>query len=205
MTKVVFIRHGQTEWNANRRYQGQSDVPLSAAGEEQARLLAVNFPVEHLDAVYSSDLQRAMFTAKGVADRFGLSVCPEPAFRELCFGKWEGLTYEEIASQWPEAMVHFIKSPDVMIIPDGETFPAVQERAIKRLHELIAMHEGQTIAITAHGAVLRTILATALHMPLKYLWSIRQFNTAINIIRYDKDANPTVELVNGIAHLGEPL
>ena len=203
MTKVVFIRHGQTEWNVNGRYQGQSDVPLSPAGEEQARLLAAHFPVGHIDAVYASDLKRAMFTAQAVADKFGLPVQQEPAFRELCFGDWEGLTYEEITSQWADAMTNFMNHPDIMEIPNGETFPEVQARAMKRLNEIIALHEGQTIAITAHGAVLRTILTAALHMPLQYLWSIRQFNTAINIVRYDREANPTVELLNGNAHLGE--
>jgi alpha-ribazole phosphatase len=203
MTKVVFIRHGQTEWNVNGRYQGQSDVPLSPAGEEQARLLAAHFPVGHIDAVYASDLKRAMFTAQAVADKFGLPVRQEPAFRELCFGDWEGLTYEEITSQWADAMANFMNHPDIMEIPNGETFPEVQARAMKRLNEIIALHEGQTIAVTAHGAVLRTILTAALHMPLQYLWSIRQFNTAINIVRYDRDANPTVELLNGNAHLGE--
>ena len=79
MTKVVFIRHGQTEWNVNGRYQGQSDVPLSPTGKEQARLLAENFPVAHIDAIYASDLSRAMFTAQAVADEFNLPVQPEPA------------------------------------------------------------------------------------------------------------------------------
>ena len=203
MTKVVFIRHGQTEWNVNGRYQGQSDVPLSPTGKEQARLLAENFPVAHIDAIYASDLSRAMFTAQAVADKFNLPVQPEPAFRELCFGDWEGLTYAEITSQWPDAMSNFINHPDIMDIPNGENFPEVQARAMKRLNEIIALHDGQTIVITAHGAVLRTILTAALHMPLQYLWSIRQFNTAINIVRYDQDANPTIELLNGNSHLGE--
>ena len=203
MTKVVFIRHGQTEWNVNGRYQGQSDVPLSPAGEEQARLLAANFPVEHIVAVYASNLQRAMFTAQAVADRFGLPVQAESAFREFCFGDWEGLTYQEITSQWADAMTNFMNHPDIMTIPNGETFPEVQARALKRLYEILDRHEGQTIVITAHGAVLRTILTAALHMPLQYLWSIRQFNTAVNIVRYDKEGSPTVELLNGNAHLGE--
>ena len=203
MTKVVFIRHGQTEWNVNGRYQGQSDVPLSPTGKEQARLLAKNFPVAHIDAIYASDLSRAMFTAQAVADKFNLPVQLEPAFRELCFGDWEGLTYAEITSQWSDAMSNFINHPDIMDIPNGENFPEVQARAMKRLNEIIALHEGQTIVITAHGAVLRTILTAALHMPLQYLWSIRQFNTAINIVRYDQDANPTIELLNGNSHLGE--
>jgi alpha-ribazole phosphatase len=100
----VLIRHGQTAWNKSGKYQGQSDVALSEEGLEQARCLAEHFPVEKLDAVYASDLSRAMVTAETVAQKFGLEVRPEAAFRELSFGKWEGLTYAEIVAGWPEAM-----------------------------------------------------------------------------------------------------
>lgn len=203
MVKVVFVRHGQTEWNVSGRYQGQSDVALSVAGIEQAEKLAANFPVEHIDAIYSSDLVRARVTAETVAKRFGLAVKLEPAFRELSFGDWEGLTYEQIVASWPDAMKNFLAHPDILDIPNGESFPAVQQRAMTRLHELIREHEGQTIMVAAHGAVLRTMLVAALHMPLQYLWSIRQFNTAVNIVRYDDEGNPTVELLNSTAHLGE--
>ena len=203
MVKVVFVRHGQTEWNVSGRYQGQSDVALSAAGVDQAEKLAANFPVAHIDAIYSSDLIRARVTAETVAKRFALEVNLEPAFRELSFGDWEGLTYEQIVASWPDAMKNFLAHPDILNIPHGESFPEVQQRAMSRLQELIQKHEGQTIMIAAHGAVLRTMLTVALHMPLQYLWSIRQFNTAVNIVRYDAEGNPTVELLNSTAHLGE--
>lgn len=202
MVKVIFVRHGQTEWNTSGRYQGQSDVPLSAEGLEQARQLAEGFPIDKIDAIYASDLTRAMQTARAVADKFGLDVHAEPAFRELHFGEWEGLTYDEIVNGWADAMKNFLLHPEVLVVPGGESFQQVQERATRRLNELLDEHEGQTIAIFAHGAVLRTMLTAALHMPLEYLWSIRQFNTAVNIVRYDQGANPTVELLNSTAHLG---
>ena len=202
MTKVIFIRHGQTEWNVSGRYQGQSDVHLTAEGRQQAVKLAENFPVEELAAVYASDLNRAMVTAETIAAKFNLPVQPEAAFRELSFGQWEGLTYQQIVAQWEEAMANFMQHPDILEIPGGESFPAVQKRALARLTELVEQHDGQTIAIVAHGAVLRTILAAALHMPLQYLWSIRQFNTAVNIVCYDRGENPIVELLNSTSHLG---
>ena len=205
MTKVIFIRHGQTEWNVTGRYQGQSDVKLTEEGKKQAEKLADNFPVAKVDAIYASDLCRAMVTAETIAAKFGLKVQAEPAFRELSFGDWEGLTYQQIVDKWEEAMANFLQHPDVLEIPGGESFPAVQQRAMKRLNELIEKHDGQTIVVVAHGAVLRTMLTAALHMPLQYLWSIRQFNTAVNIVRYDSDANPTVELLNSTAHLGNEV
>ena len=205
MTKVIFIRHGQTEWNVTGRYQGQSDVKLTEEGKKQAEKLADNFPVAKVDAIYASDLCRAMVTAETIAAKFGLKVQAEPAFRELSFGDWEGLTYQQIVDKWEDAMANFLQQPDVLEIPGGESFPAVQQRAMKRLNELIEKHDGQTIVVVAHGAVLRTMLTAALHMPLQYLWSIRQFNTAVNIVRYDADANPTVELLNSTAHLGNEV
>lgn len=206
MIKIVLVRHGQTEWNSTGRYQGQSDVPLSAAGLEQADKLAAGFPLDHIDIIYSSDLSRARTTAEKVAARFGLEVHTDDAFRELSFGDWEGLTYDEIVRGWPDAMANFVRHPDRMDIPHGETFAAVQQRAMKRLNELVtaADMQGSTIAVFAHGAVIRTMLAAMLHIPLQYVWSIRQFNTAVNILTYE-DGFYTIELMNSTAHLHESL
>lgn len=162
MTRIVFIRHGQTEWNVIGKYQGQTDVALSSEGVEQAKLLAENFPLEHLDAIYASDLKRAMVTADCVAKHFGLEVQPEAAFRELNFGDWEGLTYEEIVSQWPEAMENFLEHPDRLLIPNGESFGDLQKRAMHRVREIVAQESGKTVAVVAHGAILRTILCLSL-------------------------------------------
>lgn len=202
MTRLVLIRHGQTAWNKSGKYQGQSDVALSEEGLEQARCLAEHFPAEKLDAVYASDLSRAMVTAETVAQKFGLEVRPEPAFRELSFGKWEGLTYAEIVAGWPEAMANFLTHPDIMEIPQGESFPQVQQRAMARLKEIVAEHEphDHTVGIFAHGAVLRTILTGIMQMPLSQVWTLSQYNTAVNIVRFD-EGRPTVELLNSTAHL----
>lgn len=205
MTKVVFIRHGQTEWNIQGRFQGQSDIELTEEGRQQAELLAEHFPLEHIDAVYSSDLKRAMFTAKAVADKFGLEVQPEKAFRELSFGDYEGLTYKEIAARDAKCLECFWTRPDLLHFPNGETFEQVQQRAIARLQEILAENDGKTIVIAAHGAVLRTILATAMHIDLRYAWHIRQFNTAVNIVKYDDNGEAWVELINSTAHLGKAL
>ena len=201
MTKVILLRHGQTEWNILGKYQGKTDVPLSAEGKAQARQLAEHFPVSAVDAVYSSDLSRAAFTAKCIAEKFNLPVNLEPQFREIDFGEWEGLSFKEIAARYPYAADgQFWQKPDEITIPGGETFAALQTRAMTRLNEIIAAADGKTIAVAAHGAINRVILAEALHMNLRYVWSIRQFNTAVNIIVYD-GVWRTVELINGTAHL----
>ena len=200
MTKIIFVRHGQTEWNVLGRYQGQTDVALSPLGIEQAEKLAAHFPVEKVEAVYSSDLARAMKTASCVADRFGLTVEPRPELRELNFGDWEGLTYDEIVAKWPDALENFFQHPDVLEIPHGESFPKLRERALACVEEIVARHPDQTVAVFAHGAILRTILTAALHMDLQYVWPIRHFNTAVNIVTYTEHGT-TVELINGTGHL----
>ena len=200
MTKIIFVRHGQTEWNVLGRYQGQTDIALSPLGIEQAEKLAAYFPVDKVEAVYSSDLVRAMTTARCVADRFGLTVEPRAELRELNFGDWEGLTYDEIVAKWPDALNNFFQHPDVLEIPHGESFPKLRERALDAVEDIVARHPNQTVAVFAHGAILRTILTAALHMDLKYVWTIRQFNTAVNIVTYTEHGT-TVELLNGTGHL----
>lgn len=200
MTKIIFVRHGQTEWNVLGRYQGQTDIALSPLGIEQAEKLAAHFPVDKVEAVYSSDLVRAMTTACCVADRFGLTVEARPELRELNFGDWEGLTYDEIVAKWPDALNNFFQHPDVLEIPHGESFPKLRERALDAVEKIVACHPEQTVAVFAHGAILRTILTAALHMDLKYVWTIRQFNTAVNIVTYTEHGT-TVELLNGTGHL----
>ncbi len=199
MTKVIFFRHGETKWNILGKYQGQSDIELTEKGKKQGKLLARYFPSDKLDAIYSSDLSRAMETAGYVAEKFNLTVNPEKAFREMNFGEWEGLTYEEIVTKSPEGMKNFMIRPDILKVPGGENFQILQDRAVKRLSELIKIHENQTIAIAAHGGVLRTILAAALEMPLRNLWRIRQYNTAVSSVIYGE--SPIVEFVNNTEHL----
>ena len=200
MTKLILIRHGQTEWNKDGRFQGQSNVALSEEGIRQAEELATHFPVESLAAIYSSDLMRARRTAETIGTHLGCEVQALPELRELNFGDWEGLTYQEITEGWPDALKNFLRHPDILEVPHGETFLQLQERAMKAIQGIVERHEGDIVAVVAHGGILRTVLSSVLHMPLRYLWSIRQFNTAVNIIRHD-EGNWTIELLNSTAHL----
>ena len=200
MTKLILIRHGQTEWNLKGRYQGQSDIALSEKGREQAKQLAAHFPVQSVDAFYASDLTRAMDTAAAVATSFDKEVQPIKELREIHFGKWEGLTYPEICAGWPDESKNFFSNPEHADIPDGETFTEVQNRGVQAVLKIVSLHPEQTVAITAHGGILRTILAEALHMPMQYMWTMRQDNTAVNIIHYDENYR-MIELLNSTAHL----
>ncbi len=204
MMRLILVRHGQTEWNAGGRYQGQSNVALSELGRKQAECLAEHFPVQSLDAIYSSDLDRARETAECVGRKFGVSVCLEPSFRELSFGDWEGLTYQEISAHWPEQANKLFTAPDELAIPHGETFQALQKRALDKIYALYDKHVDQTIAVFAHGAINKTILAGLMHIPLHYLWSLRQDNTAVNLLRLD-DGYVMIEGINNVSHLTDEV
>src|SRR5574342_1066726 len=102
MLHLMLVRHGESEWNAQRRYQGQSDVPLSALGRRQAQLVAGRLAGVKIDAAYASDLVRAWETASAIAEKSSLNVIPEPRLRELKFGVLEGLTFDEAQAQYPE-------------------------------------------------------------------------------------------------------
>ena len=201
MTKLILIRHGETEWNAARRFQGQTDVPLSETGKEQARMLAKRFPAERVNAIYSSDLVRARETADAIAKKFGCEVHPEPNLREMNFGQWEGLDYDEIVRRWPDEGAKLWPRPDLLRVPSGETVQELQDRAMGVIRRIISTEKAEdAIVITAHGAVIRSIICAMLSIPLRCFWSIRQSNTAVNIANY-LDGQWFIELMNSTAHL----
>ena len=208
MLKIFLVRHGATFWNSRGIVQGHSDVQLAPDGIYQARLLAENFPVQKVSAIYSSDLSRAKTTAEIIANKFSLEVETLPEIREINFGDWEKKTFRELNKNDPENFKIFLTEPDKLKIARAETFLQVQERAVSALKKIIIEHDEKTseknIVIVAHGAVNRLILCKILEIPIRRIWAISQFNTAVNIIRAD-DENFTVELVNGTSHLQKIL
>lgn len=201
MTKVYLIRHGETEWNKIGRFQGQSDVPLSELGVLQAETMARNSVFENIDRIYASDLSRAVGTAKPLAEKFNLDIETHKEFREIHFGEWEGQYFEHILKTYPEEMNKFYTEPETIAIPGSETFIDFEKRATDKLNEVVELNKGKTIAIVTHGATIRVILASMLSMPLNAIWRIAQFNTAVNMIRYERGGFPVLERLNDITHL----
>ncbi|MBR1397584.1 MAG: histidine phosphatase family protein [Selenomonadaceae bacterium] len=204
MIKIMLVRHGVTEWNNKGRFQGQSNIHLAPDGVHQARLLTAHFPFDIVDAIYCSDLNRAKTTAEVIASRFNLDIIPLVEFREMNFGEWEGRSFESLAQENPIDFKKFFVQPDMLLIKNGETFAEVQNRAMTALRKIINDYESKSrdchIVIVTHGAVIRVILAEILSMPLRKIWTLKQYNTAINIIRVD-DGDYSVELINSTYHL----
>ena len=209
MTRIIFVRHGETDWNVARRSQGQTDIPLNDKGIYQAQLAAKRLADEPIAAVYASDLQRAVYTAEVIAKEHQLTVTPMAEFREISFGEWEGSCFASLDTGAREQIDKIFTDPANIKVPGGENFQQVQARAVRGIEKLIAKHPDETVLVVSHGAAIRTILCHALGMSLANVWAIRQDNTAVNQIAYYTTTDNTkgayaeaiVELVNDAHHL----
>lgn len=152
-TRILLVRHGETDWNSERRWQGQTDRPLNERGREQALRLADELASEPIDAVYSSDLIRAHETARIIAERLGLGVTAVPGLRERRFGSWEGMRDEEVAH-------HF---PGVQSAPDAEEREEMASRVLESIGAIAQTHPGQTVLVVAHGGPIRAVLRHFTH------------------------------------------
>jgi probable phosphoglycerate mutase len=147
-TRIILARHGETDWNRERRWQGHSDRPLNDTGRDQARALAAELSGEPVSAVYSSDLLRAYETARVVAEQFGLDVVTVSGLRERRFGSWEGLEDVEVERRFPG-----VRSP-----PDGETREDMARRVLESLEVIATSHPGRTVLVVSHGGPIRAVL-----------------------------------------------
>lgn len=153
---LCLVRHGETEWNAEGRIQGQHDVPLSAVGHKQAEALAGALAHEAFDAIYSSDLLRVRQTAEPVARRLGLKVHPEPGLRERHYGKFQLILYREARERYPEEFAQLASRSDLDFDfgGTGESLRTFAERVGATLKGIVARHGGQRVLVLAHGGVL---------------------------------------------------
>lgn len=185
-TRICFIRHGETDWNVAKRIQGQTDVSLNETGRSQALAMALNAAHYEFSAVYSSDLERALDTAKMVADRRGLMVNSLPQLRERHFGIFQGLTAEEGLQQDPAAYACYIARDVNYDFVSGESMLRFAERVKEAVDYLSKHHTEQTIAVVSHAGVLEIIFRQATGRPL---YTPRDFvipNCALNWFSFDE-------------------
>ena len=168
-TRVIAVRHGETAWNAELRIQGHTDIALNARGRWQAAQLALALAHEAVQAVYSSDLSRARETAQAYAARAGLAVHVAPGLRERGFGHFEGRTFAEIETRWPDDAARWRRREPDFAPGDGESLRDFHRRCVQACAALAARHRGQTILVVAHGGVLdglyRAATRTAVDAP----------------------------------------
>jgi probable phosphoglycerate mutase len=151
VTRILLVRHGETDWNAAGRIQGHSDTPLNAAGHEQARRVARRLAREPVQALYSSDLARASQTATAIGHTLGLPVVTSPRLRERQYGAWEGLTAAEIQACFPEQFAEWRARSTDFTPPQGESRSQLLTRALAELQAIARRHAREVVVVVTHG------------------------------------------------------
>lgn len=189
-TRLCIVRHGETDWNMQRRIQGQIDIPLNATGRQQAQATAQRLAQQSFAAIYSSDLQRAHDTAAATADLLGLPVQAELGLRERHYGEFQGLTQDDIKVRADYA--RYINRDTSFAFGDGESLTIFAERIKNTLNRLAQEHAGENILLFAHGGVLDVIYRIATHRPLETARDFPIPNAALNWVEI---GNPDWQLL----------
>jgi alpha-ribazole phosphatase len=198
--RLLLVRHGETDWNRQRRYQGQSDVPLNETGREQAAAAGRRLARQQISHLVSSDLRRARQTAEVIAARCQLEVRHDSRLREMSFGAWEGLTHDQIQARWPGARTAWFADPVHTAPPEGETLAQVSERVQAVLKEIARAQGGQTVVLVAHGGVLRTLICLAVGLDPQVQWRFRIHEASISEVHL-YDGTAALVTLNDTHHL----
>ena len=194
-TTIFLLRHSRVQTDSPKRYIGTTDLPLSAAGREQARQLADWFSNIDIQAIHSSHLERAMETARTIAACQQLPVVSEPSLGEVCLGEWEGLTFNAVKEMHPVAYRQRGADLAGHRPPGGESFHDLQRRVIPVFQHLVSTGRGNVLVV-AHAGVNRVILSHVLGMPLSNLFRIGQSYGGVNIIEVRTTSNLRVQALN---------
>jgi len=192
MTRLVLCRHGEPEAAGIGRFCGAIDVELSPQGCAEAEALASSVSA---DVIYTSPLRRCIETARPLAVRLGVEPIVEPRLREIDFGEFDGVAYDEAEQRWPDLYASLLRDPTAMRFPGGESYADVRVRACEVLTEILDRHDGATVAAFVHAGVIRTLLAYVLLLPAEALFRIDQRYGAVNVVDW-LDGTPVVRLVN---------
>ncbi len=202
MSKLLLVRHGITEFNNTGRFAGYSDIELSAAGYSQVERLRDRLADEKVDAVYSSDLKRALVTAEVIFPEHKTDIVTCPELRETNYGDVEGLTFEEISRLYPEVAELVTNFSIQLKFPGGESFEGFIERVVRFLDRLKSHEPSETILVVCHGGPLRTLVCHLLGIDQAHWWQIRFDNASLSIV----DTYPRgviISLLNDTSHLRE--
>ena len=201
MTCIIFVRHGQTEWNRVERFRGRADVALNETGIAQAEATGTRIAREWQPvAVYSSPLSRAVRTAEAIARHYDLPVHISAGLADIDYGLWQGLTPDEARQRWPEVVEAWYKTPHEVRIPGGESLDTLRVRAMEAVTSLAEQHAGRTIVLVGHTVVNRIILLGVLGLGNEQFWRLRQDTCAINVFEYE-DGEFTLVSMNDTCHL----
>jgi len=196
-TRLVLVRHAETDASMRGRCHGRLDVALSPEGRAQAQALARALEGTALDALYSSPALRTVETARPLAEARGLLVIADVRLRELDFGAAEGLTWDELRAREPALYEAWMARPTELTFPGGESFERLRARVLDCARDLLRRHDGKTVALVIHGGPARALLADALGLPASNLFRIDQSYAGVSVI--DRiDGVPWVRIINEV-------
>ena len=181
--RLLLVRHGETAWNVEGRYQGRTDVPLNATGLRQAWALAARLRGEPIAAVYASTLRRATATAEPIAAAHGLAVRRDPRLNEIDQGAWEGLRLGEIVQRWADLHARWEREPLAARPPGGETLAEVRARVLAALAEIVRAWDGRTVCLVAHKVSLAVVRSEALGIPLLDALRVTPPNASVEAVQ----------------------
>lgn len=187
MTKFYLVRHGQTDWNIEGRYQGQADTLLNKAGEEQAVLAARQFIDKPVDAIFSSDLQRARHTAESIGKQVGLPVHLDPRLREINHGIWEGMLYSDIVREYADEMKERDVNPMQARAPEGESVAEVSKRVLAAADDIARAYPDGTVVLVSHGLALAVLACAGHGFPLTQVFKHIPNNAQPDLIDWTPD------------------
>jgi probable phosphoglycerate mutase len=202
--RLFIVRHGETEWNADGRFQGKRDTSLSERGLHQGALVAEYLSGHEFEAVVSSPLKRALDTGKLIASACGcekLEVMDELA--EICHGDWEGLLSDDVKNRWPRLVALWHELPHTVVMPGagGESLRSVQIRALTAVRRINDAYSGD-ICVTTHDAVIKVLLCHFLNASLSSYWHYQIANCSLTIAELNAGTPPRVSLMGGAHYLG---
>ena len=201
MVRIILIRHGETTWNVEGRYQGQVDTPLSPRGIAQGRAAAEALRSLTIDAAVSSPLSRAKDTCGFTAALHNLPVTCDDRLTEISHGAWEGEFAEDIKARYPTEFHLWHTHPARVQMPGGENLEDVRRRARAAFDDMAETYDGKTVLVAAHDAVNKVILCDLLGIDIDHFWQIKQDNACINVVEYS-DGRWRLVLMNSTVHLG---
>lgn len=202
MGRWLIVRHGETEWNADGRVQGHTDIGLSDKGAEQSRLIAGRLAECSIDVAYSSDLSRCTETALEILDRRIVKLQTTPRLREYNKGVFEGLTVAETEDRYPKLLAASVMKNLDFAPPGGESIRQTSARIGSFVAEIREHHPDETILIVGHGGALRAAFVALLELPLEANWRFSLANCGLSVVDTYPD-NAVLRLYNDTSHLDD--
>ncbi len=199
--RIIVVRHGETDWNREGRFQGDLDVPLNEHGLKQAEILSIALAKEKIDIIFSSPLRRALDTAKAIAMRQSAPIFVKDELKEISFGEWEGLLASEVKRRYSEVYEIWKREPEKALVPSGESLEMVLHRVNSLLYPMLDRYDKETVLIVGHGGVNKVLFCSLLGLPLSYFWVFRQDNASLSILERRDDGKFSLRVFNDTCHL----